>query len=121
MLLPLLDDKTVVMIRNFRVTIGKWLWELAAGTLEPPELPAACAARELREETGYEAGVCWSRCLAFTRRRASPMSFCMCLWRKGLKQVGQDLMPDEQVKVEAVSLDEALAGVARVRSRTRKP
>ena len=55
-ILPLLDDGTVVLVRNYRPAVDGWLLELPAGTLEPPEPPADCAARELREETGYQAG-----------------------------------------------------------------
>lgn len=55
--LPLLDDKTCVLIRNERFTIGQTLWELPAGTMDcADESPAACAGRELFEETGYQAG-----------------------------------------------------------------
>ena len=54
-LLPVLDDGRVVLIRNTRFAVGRTLWEVAAGTLEIGEEPMACAARELREETGYEA------------------------------------------------------------------
>ncbi len=54
-ILPVLKDGRIVMIRNLRHTVGQWLWELPAGTLEPPELPELCAGRELIEETGYQA------------------------------------------------------------------
>jgi ADP-ribose pyrophosphatase len=54
-ILPVLDNGRIVMIRNLRHTVGQWLWELPAGTLEPPEPPALCAGRELVEETGYHA------------------------------------------------------------------
>ena len=53
--LPLLDGDRVVLIRNHRFSIDETLWELCAGTLEPGEEPAATAARELVEETGYDA------------------------------------------------------------------
>ena len=55
-ILPLLDDGRVILIRNVRRTVGKVLWELPAGTLEPGEAPVSCAAREVEEETGYRAG-----------------------------------------------------------------
>jgi len=55
-ILPQLDDGRIVLIRNLRRTVGKVLWELPAGTLEPGEAPEACAAREVEEETGYRAG-----------------------------------------------------------------
>ena len=53
---PVLDDGSIVLIRNRRVAVGATLWELPAGTLEPPEPPARCARRELVEEAGYAAG-----------------------------------------------------------------
>lgn len=55
-ILPQLDDGRIVLIRNLRRTVGRVLWELPAGTLEPNEVPERCAARELEEETGYRAG-----------------------------------------------------------------
>lgn len=54
--LPVVDDEHVCLIKQFRVSVGKTLIEVPAGTLEPSEPPAACAARELSEETGFSAG-----------------------------------------------------------------
>lgn len=55
-ILPLLDARTVLLIRNRRHAIGTDLIELPAGTLEKGEMPIDCAGRELSEETGYIAG-----------------------------------------------------------------
>jgi ADP-ribose pyrophosphatase len=55
-ILPLLGDGRIVLIRNFRVTAGRPLVELPAGTLDPGEAPIQAAHRELAEETGYRAG-----------------------------------------------------------------
>ena len=50
------DARQVVLIRQYRHAAGGYLWELPAGILaSPDEAPAACAARELREETGVVA------------------------------------------------------------------
>ena len=54
--LPLLDEGRVVLIRQKRAAVEEVLWELPAGTLEPPEPAIDCARRELVEEAGYEAG-----------------------------------------------------------------
>ncbi len=54
-ILPLMDDGSIVMIRNQRIAVGQTLWELPAGTLELQEAPEATAYRELIEETGYQA------------------------------------------------------------------
>lgn len=55
-ILPVLDDGRIVLIHNYRVAVGCELLELPAGTIDNDEEPAACAARELAEETGYRAG-----------------------------------------------------------------
>lgn len=63
-IVPFLADDHVVMMRQYRYSIDNELWECPAGTLNgreeegrmaPTETPEECAARELLEETGYEA------------------------------------------------------------------
>lgn len=53
---PLLDDGSVILVRQFRYPMKQFLLELPAGKLSPGEDPMVCAARELEEETGYTAG-----------------------------------------------------------------
>jgi ADP-ribose pyrophosphatase len=53
---PLKDDGTVVLIRQFRHAAGGFIYEIPAGKLHPGEDPKTCAARELEEEIGYRAG-----------------------------------------------------------------
>ncbi len=55
-IVPLVDAGHVVLIRNFRIAVGRTLWEIPAGTLDHDEPPRATAERELIEETGYRAG-----------------------------------------------------------------
>ena len=54
--IPLLDDGSVLLVNQFRYPLKKNIYELPAGKLDPGEDPKACAARELEEETGYTAG-----------------------------------------------------------------
>ena len=49
------QNEQVILIRQFRIAIGRELIELPAGLLEPGEEPVDCAARELKEEIGYQA------------------------------------------------------------------
>ncbi|MBI3945895.1 MAG: NUDIX hydrolase [Armatimonadetes bacterium] len=55
-MVPITDDGQVVLIEQWRYAAGGPLLEIPAGTLEPNEEPAACAARELAEEIGCRAG-----------------------------------------------------------------
>ncbi|AWR96512.1 NUDIX domain-containing protein [Acidianus sulfidivorans JP7] len=54
-ILPLIDDSNLILIRQYRPVIQKWIYELPAGTVEEKEDPLYTAKRELIEETGYDA------------------------------------------------------------------
>jgi ADP-ribose pyrophosphatase len=55
-ILPLLDDGTVLMERQFRYPLHQVFIEFPAGKIDAGEDPLAAARRELEEETGYTAG-----------------------------------------------------------------
>ncbi len=46
----------VLLVRQLREAVGRELWEIPAGKLEPGEYPELTAQRELQEETGLVAG-----------------------------------------------------------------
>jgi ADP-ribose pyrophosphatase len=52
-LLPVPEPGHVILVRQYRYPVDGHLWELAAGSLDPGEDPAAGAARECEEETGW--------------------------------------------------------------------
>jgi len=53
--LPVRPDGKIILVRQYRHATGQYLWELVAGRMEPGENPKQGAARELAEETGYQA------------------------------------------------------------------
>jgi ADP-ribose pyrophosphatase len=46
--------REIVLIRQYRYAIGRWIWELPAGSLDAGEAPARAARRECAEEIGLE-------------------------------------------------------------------
>jgi ADP-ribose pyrophosphatase len=53
--LPVLPDRRILLIRQYRHAAHQFLWELVAGRIDGGESPRKAAARELIEETGYRA------------------------------------------------------------------
>ncbi|MEO8678183.1 MAG: NUDIX hydrolase [Vicinamibacterales bacterium] len=55
-LLPIPEPGKIILIRQYRYTIDRYIWELPAGGLKPGEDPAEAAARECEEEIGLAPG-----------------------------------------------------------------
>ena len=56
LIVPFLTADKIVMMRQYRAVIEKYLYELPAGTLDKGENPRECAKREIMEEINYKAG-----------------------------------------------------------------
>lgn len=55
-LIPIDQEGNLLFVRQYRHAVGEDLLELPAGTRDGEEPFEVCAAREIREETGLEAG-----------------------------------------------------------------
>ncbi len=106
-IIPVLDDGRLVLLKQYRGAVDQWLYELPAGTLEPGEEPEACAARELREETGYEAGRLELLASYYVSPGYSTELQYLYLARNLIRK-SQQLDEDEAIEVVTVSLKEAL-------------
>ncbi len=111
-ILPLLESPGVtpriVMIRNTRVALGRALWELPAGTMEPPEPAEACAARELIEEAGYQASSIIPIGAFFTTPGMTD-EWMRAFLARGLALVGAHLEEDERIEAHPLTIGEVFA------------
>lgn len=112
---PVLEEggrRSVVFVRNERLAAGKWLLELPAGTMEPPEAPGACAARELIEETGYKAATLTPLARFYTTPGMTD-ELMHAFVATRLRHVGQKLELDERLRVEVIGAERAVEMAAR--------
>ena len=103
--LPVLDDRRIVMIRNFRYTVEQELWELPAGTREPDETPIDTARRELEEEAGYRTET-MTPLMEFYTSPGILTERMHAFVATGLTPVGQNLQGSERIDVEIVEVPE---------------
>jgi ADP-ribose pyrophosphatase len=99
--------KRVVIIKEYRHSVRKWIYALPAGSINKGESPMACARRELEEETGYRA----SRMKKVFETYASPgisNEKDYFFIAEGLRKTTQHLEAGEMIKVLEVEIDEAV-------------
>ena len=101
-ILPIIEGH-VVLIRQYRHSIGKWIWELPAGGLSGDE-PMVAAARELREETGYTASY-WRElgCYYVSPGTSSDKTFFYVAFCE--KNIGQKCENTEFIEVHRVAFE----------------
>jgi ADP-ribose pyrophosphatase len=106
--LPLVDDRHICLLRNRRYAVGETLWEIPAGTLQPPESPEAAAVRELQEETGYRAGR-WRKLAEFYPSPGILSERMVLFVAQDLTPGPLHLEPDEQLEPRIVPWSDAVA------------
>ena len=55
-LLPVPAPDRIILVRQYRYAIDRWIWELPAGSLDPGEDADTAARRECEEEVGLSPG-----------------------------------------------------------------
>ena len=106
-IVPVHANGDVVLLKQFRPTIGMEIYEIPAGTIEKGEKPLATAKREIVEETGFKA-TRWDKIADFY----TAPGFCD---ERMHVYVARDLMPakadgddDEILKPVRMTIDAAL-------------
>jgi ADP-ribose pyrophosphatase len=112
---PFVDDNHIALMRQYRYAADGELWELPAGTLNgreenqrmiATETPEECAARELSEETGYEAEVLEKVCECYAMPGMSD-EIIHVFFARGLNRHEQSLDDDEIInEIRAFSVEE---------------
>jgi len=111
-IIALLPDGRMIFERQFRYGPRRVFLEFPAGKIDAGEPIAQTAIRELREETGYEAGY-WEHlgtmhpCIGYSDERIE------IFLARDLRHVGASLDEGEFLEVTALSLDAAMAAVWR--------
>jgi len=109
-IVPMKDTRTVVLIRQYRLAAGGFIYEIPAGKLYPGEDPKLCAERELEEEIGYRGGTIKPLETFFTAPGFTDEVMHLFL-ATNLVKTKQKLDHDEVLEVVEMSLDEALAKI----------
>jgi ADP-ribose pyrophosphatase len=107
-IIPVFEDGTIALVRQYRHAAGKYLLEICAGTLNAGEDPEIGARRELEEEIGVTA----ERVEKLTEFYVSPgfLTEKMHVYlATGLTEVGQKLEEDEILSIERHSFPDLLA------------
>tara|TARA_B100001123_G_C15189447_1_gene978688 strand:+ start:200 stop:754 length:555 start_codon:yes stop_codon:yes gene_type:complete len=95
--IPVLDNKHILLVDQYRYGVKKNLLELPAGTMKNNEAPLACAKRELEEETGYKSDF-WIKFNSFYSSPGLNNELVHCFEAKKLIKTKNKLDYDEILK-----------------------
>jgi len=111
---PLLDDRRLLLVRQYRHAVGEALLEIPAGTLDrlpdgSVESPDGAARRELAEETGHSARE-WRRFGQFFTAPGFTTEKMYLYLATGLTPIDGYDGPeaDERLEVEQITLADAI-------------
>ena len=110
-MVPLKNDGSVVMLRQYRHAVGDYIWEIPAGTMDSGESPLECAQRELIEETGYSSEH-WEKLGHIIPVPGYSDETIHIFLATDLRSARQELDPDEIIHVLEVPWDTALNMIA---------
>jgi ADP-ribose pyrophosphatase len=105
--LPFLDERTVILVGQYRYVGGDFAWEMPTGAIRPGESEEAAVQRELAEEAGYEAARLVKLCRFHSSK--SVMDETAHIYRaEGLRAVTRDGDDTEFIEVRPFAFEEVL-------------
>jgi len=108
LVVPVRDDGSLVLERQFRYPVRRVMLEFPAGRMDEGESPLATARRELQEEAGYTAST-WKRLGTIHPEVGYSDEFIEVFEATGLTHVGQKLDAGEFLTVVTMTEDDLLA------------
>ena len=109
-IVPITAAAEILMVRQFRLPLGRVTLELPAGVLNADEAPEAAAQRELQEETGYRAGRL-SRLGGLWVAPGYCTEYIHIYLAEDLHESRLEADEDERIEVDTLTLDDALLRV----------
>jgi ADP-ribose pyrophosphatase len=110
--LPFLDDRTVVLVGQYRYVARSFYWEMPTGGMKAGETEEGAALRELAEEAGYEASRLAKLC-TFSSSKSICNEVAHLYRADGLRAVEQRADDTEFIETRAFPFDEVLRMVER--------
>jgi len=111
-IVPVFDDNTIALVKQYRHPARKYLYEVVAGTLNKEEDSMTGAARELEEEIGHVADRIEKLCEFYISPGFLSEKMFVYL-ATGLRETKQNLEEDEVIEISRVTFDEALQMIER--------
>ncbi|OGS19973.1 MAG: hypothetical protein A2252_01630 [Elusimicrobia bacterium RIFOXYA2_FULL_39_19] len=105
--IPLIDSKHVVMVKQYRYPLKRATYEIPAGKVDKGETYLACIKRELEEEAGYRASKIKQLLYYFPTPAFSTENLKIYI-ATGLKPVQTRPDEDEFIERHIISIDMAL-------------
>ncbi len=106
-IIPVLPDGRIILVYQYRNALDYKTYEIPAGGIEKGETALECVTREVEEETGYKAGQ-----IDFLIKIITAIGFCdemiPIFVAKDLVKTAQNLDPEEEIDLLAVTMDEAV-------------
>ena len=110
--LPFVDERTVVLVGQYRYVARDFFWEMPTGGVGDGEALEAAARRELGEEAGYTADRLTLLC-SFISSKSVMDERCHLYLADGLRPVPRHTDPTEFIEVRAFPFEEVVRMVER--------
>lgn len=104
---PVMEDGRLLMIRQFRYPLKRFILEFPAGKLDSQRTPRETIQNELEEEAGYRAGELTYECAFYTSPGISNEQLHLFIARN-LSPVPQRLQEGEHISIHVHTVEECL-------------